>query len=79
MKKNDKGQINKNRKIQNRKSNSKKGDKLHVKWKDYDSSLFNSWINEKDLVLFYHIKMSKFYEPYEPFAGDINVRVDLSN
>ena len=46
----------------------------------YDSSSFNSWINEKDLVLFYHIKMSKFYpQPYEPFAGDINVRVDLSN
>ena len=27
----------------------KKGDKLYVKWKDYDSS-FNSWIDKKDLM-----------------------------
>ena len=27
----------------------KKGDKLYVKWKRYDSS-FNSWIDKKDLV-----------------------------
>ena len=27
----------------------KKGDKLYVKWKDYDNS-FNSWIVKKDLV-----------------------------
>ena len=27
----------------------KKGDKLHVKWKGYDSSS-NSWIDKKDLV-----------------------------
>ena len=27
----------------------KKGDKLYVKWKDYDNS-FNSWINKKDIV-----------------------------
>ena len=27
----------------------KKGDKLYVKWKDYDSS-FNSWIDKKDLI-----------------------------
>ena len=27
----------------------RKGDKLYVKWKDFDSS-FNSWINEKDLI-----------------------------
>ena len=27
----------------------KKGDKLYVKWKGYDSS-FNSWINKKDLI-----------------------------
>ena len=29
----------------------KKGDKLYVKWKGYDSS-FNSWIDKKDLVWF---------------------------
>ena len=29
---------------------------------------------------FYHIKMSQhFPKPYEPFGGDSNVRVDLSN
>ena len=28
---------------------TKKGDKLYVKWKVYDSS-FNSWIDKKDLV-----------------------------
>ena len=27
----------------------KKGDKLYVKWKEYDNS-FNSWINKKDLI-----------------------------
>ena len=27
----------------------KKGDKLYVKWKGYDSS-FDSWINKKDLI-----------------------------
>ena len=27
----------------------RKGDKLYVKWKGYDS-LFNSWIDKKDLI-----------------------------
>ena len=45
----------------------KKGNKLHVKWKGYDNS-FNSWINER-----------LFSKPYEPFGGDIDVKVDLSN
>ena len=27
----------------------RKGDKLYVKWKGYDSS-FNSWIDKKDLL-----------------------------
>ena len=27
----------------------KKGDKLYVKWKGYNSS-FNSWIDKKDLI-----------------------------
>ena len=35
---------------------------------------FNSWIDKKD------IKMSQYFpKPYEPFGGDINVTVDLSN
>ena len=62
----------------------RKGDKLYVKWKGYDNS-FNSWIDKKDLVWFYWlqfhcIKMSQYFpKPYEPFGGDINVKVDLSN
>ena len=52
----------------------RKGGKLYVKWKGYDNS-FNSWIDKKDLV-----KMSQYFpKPYEPFGGDINVKVDLSN
>ena len=27
----------------------RKGDKLYVKWKEYDNS-FNSWIDKKDIV-----------------------------
>ena len=27
----------------------RKGDRLYVKWKEYDNS-FNSWINKKDIV-----------------------------
>ena len=42
MKKNCKGLIKKT-------LESKKGDKLYVKWKGYDN-LFNSWINKKDLM-----------------------------
>ena len=57
----------------------KKDDKLYVKWKGYDSS-FNSWIDKKDLVWCYRIKMSQYFpKPYEQFDGDINVKVDLSN
>ena len=52
----------------------KKGDKLYVKWKGYDSS-FNSWIDKKDLVY-----MSQYFpKPYKSFGGDINVKVNLSN
>ena len=37
--------------------------------------IFNSWIDKKDLV-----KMSQYFrKPYEPFRGDINVKIDLSN
>ena len=56
-----------------------KGDKLYVKWKGHGNSL-NSWIDKKDLVQYYRIKMSKYFpKPYEPFGGDINVKVDPSN
>ena len=57
----------------------RKGDKLYVKWKGYDSS-FNSWNDKKDLVGFPRINMSQYFpKPYEEFSGDINVKVDLSN
>ena len=57
----------------------RKGDRLYVKRQGYDNS-FNKWINKKDLVWFYHIKISKFYpEPSETFGRDINVTVDLSS
>ena len=41
-----------------------KGDKLYVKWKEYDSC-FNSWIDKKDLGWNFlnersHIKISKY-------------------
>ena len=57
----------------------RKGDKLYVRWKGYNS-LFNSWIDKKDLVWFYPIKMSQYFpKPYEAFGGDIKVKVDLLN
>ena len=37
----------------------RKGDKLYVKWKGYDSS-FNSWINKKDLIKLVHKNESIF-------------------
>ena len=82
MKKNYRRLINKNYRIEN--VIKKKGDKWYVKWEGYDNS-FNSWIDKKDLVWFYwlqfhSIKMSQYFpKPYEPFGGDINVKVDLSN
>ena len=57
----------------------KKCDKLYVKCKGSDKS-FSSWIDKKDLAWFYCIKMSQYFlKPYEPFGGDINVKVDISN
>ena len=51
----------------------RKGDKLYVKWKDYDKS-FNSWIDKKDKVY-----MSE-YSP-EPKLDLLNyaTKVDLKN
>ena len=56
-----------------------KGDKLYVKWKGY-VSLFNRWVDKKNLVLSYCIKVNQYFpKPNEPFGEDINVKVDLSN
>ena len=53
----------------------RKGDKLYVKWKGYDSS-FNIWIDKKRPC----IKMSQhFPKPFRSFGGNINVKIDLSN
>ena len=51
----------------------RKGDKLYVKWKDYDSS-FNSWIDKKDKV-----QMSKFFRKPKSLGGRVKVELDLSN
>ena len=40
----------------------------------------NSYIYKKDLMKFSCVKMSQYFpKPYEPFGGDIHVKVDLSN
>ena len=47
--------------------------------------LFNSWIDKKDVewnswIWFNCIKPSQYFpKPYEPFGGNINVKVDLPN
>ena len=53
----------------------RKGDKLYVKWKEYDNS-FNSWIDKKRTC----IKMSQYFPKlFRSFGANINVKVDLSN
>ena len=53
----------------------RKGNKLYVKWKRYDSS-FNSWINKKRPC----IKMIQYFSTlFIIFGGNVNVKVDLSN
>ena len=56
----------------------RKGDILYVKWKGYNNS-FNRWINKKDLVWFYCIKIGKCYpkSPYKAFGKGIKIKVDL--
>ena len=39
----------KSKKFRIEKEIKRRGDKLHVKWKGYDSS-FNSWIDKKEIV-----------------------------
>ena len=51
----------------------RKGDKIYVKWKGYDSS-FNSWIDKKRSY-----KMSKYFPPYNNSSENIKVELDLSN
>ena len=51
----------------------RKGDKLYVKRKDYDSS-FNSWIDKKDII-----QMSEYFPEPKSFGGRVKVELDLSN
>ena len=51
----------------------RKGNKLHVKWKDYDSS-FDSWIDKK-----YIIQMSEYFPEPKFSRGKVKVESDLSN
>ena len=64
----------------------RKGDKLYVKWKGYDSR-FNSWIDKKRSQTFLkdtsckqRIKMSHYFpKSFRSFGRNINVKVGLSN
>ena len=51
----------------------RKGDKLYVKWKGYDSS-FNSWIDKKDIV-----QMSEYFPEPKSSGGKMKAELDLSN
>ena len=52
----------------------RKATKLYVKWKDYENS-FIAGLLKRTLY-----KMSQyFFKLYEPFGGEINVKVDFSN
>ena len=52
-----------------------KGDRLLLKWKEYDNSC-NSWIDKKR----HCIKMSQYFlKPFRSFGRNINVKMDLSN
>ena len=51
----------------------KKGDKLYVKWKGYDSS-FNSWIDKKRSY-----RMSRYFLPYVNSGINIKAELDLSS
>ena len=55
-----------------------------MKWKGYDNS-FNCWIDKKrfSVILLVAIPLYNmgqyFPKPYEPFGGNITLKVDLSN
>ena len=51
----------------------RKGDKVYVKWKSYDSS-FNRWIDKKDIV-----QMNEYFPERESSEEKVKVELDLSN
>ena len=56
----------------------REGDKLYIRWKEYDNS-FNSWIIKKRSSCKQRIKMSHYFpKPFRNFGRNINAKVDLS-
>ena len=59
-----------------------KGNKLYVKWKDYDC-LFSSWINKKDIILigeyFPEPKLLGAREKAELFLSNYATKSNLKN
>ena len=49
----------------------RKGDKLYIWWKGYDSS-FNSWIDKKDIG-------TKYFPEPKSLGGRLEVALELSN
>ena len=52
---------------------NRKWDKLHIKWKGYDSS-FNSWIDKKDMIY-----MSEYFPEPKLSGRRVKVELDLCN
>ena len=63
----------KSKRIQDRKSDLKKVDKLYVKWKGHDNSLIVGLIKKISLY-----KMNYFPEPHTLSKNEIKVELDLS-
>ena len=63
----------KTKRVQSRKFIQKKGDKLYVKWKSYNSS-FNKWIDKNDKIL-----MSEYFPELTFLEGRVKVKSDSSN
>ena len=51
----------------------RKGDKLDVKWKEYDNS-FNIWIDKKDIIY-----MGEYFPKPNSLGANVKVELYLSN
>ena len=51
----------------------REGNKLYVKWKDYNS-YFNSWIDKIDIIL-----TSEYFPKLKSLGAIVKVELDLSN
>ena len=61
------------KRVQSRKFIQKKGDKLYIKWKSYNSS-FNKWIDKNEKTL-----MSEYFPELIFLEGRVKVKSDSSN